>query len=456
MNYLKDTAECIKSELDIFLMPPLNVSIEQGQFEKIKPTINEDETIEFNYIGTDEYIDLTKCYVDLRAQVYKVNNNDAVRANLEKSDTVGPVNNFFHSLFSQIEVKLNNTSVENTNTTYPYKAYLTDLLNYSQDAKESLLQSTLFVKDRAGYMNNINANVKTEKKDNQDVKVPQECNTGFWQRKEYLKDGIVNLCGRLHCDIFNSDRYLLNKVNINIMLKKSSNAFCLLWMNDNTTYQVSINKIALYLRKVTVSPSVANAHNNALMKSLASYPIKRTRVSKHSIGTASGQTISETIYQGVLPTRVVLGMVANKAFIGNNLENPFNFQHFNISKLELKCSGALSPYKEALEFDFDKNVYMSGFRTLFDGIDKSESGNNISRHDYANGYTLFAFDFTPDMCSSNHFNIQRTGSLTVDMAFSQVPSSAITLIVYYEFDDIIYFDKNRQVMFANNGLITNN
>ena len=453
MNYLKNSPECIKSELDVFLMPPLNTSIEQGQFESIKPIINKDGTIEFNVVGTEDYIDLSKCYVDLTAKVYKVTDSSN-QPRLEAADTVGPINNFFHSLFSQIEVKLNNTSVENTNTTYPYKAYLTDLLNYNQDAKESFLQSTLFVKDTAGQMNNINAPVKRETVNNTAVERAQDHNAGFWGRKQFLKNGTVNMCGRLHCDIFNSDRYLLNKININIQMKESSDAFALMWANDQTQYKIDITKINFIVRRVKVSPALANAHNNTLMKSLACYPIKRTKVSKHSIST-TGQSFSETIYQGVLPSRVVIGMVSNRAFIGNNLENPFNFQHFNLTKLSLCSSGVLSPYKEAFEFDFNNNNYMSGFRTLFDGIDKAETGNNISRTDYPNGYALFAFDFTPDMCSSHHFNLQRTGSLSIDMGFSQELTTAITLLVYYEFDDIIYIDKYRQVEFANNGLASN-
>jgi hypothetical protein len=41
------------------------------------------------------------------------------------ADTVkiGPVNNFFHSIFQQVQVKFGGTPVENSNSTYAYKAY---------------------------------------------------------------------------------------------------------------------------------------------------------------------------------------------------------------------------------------------------------------------------------------------------------------------------------------------
>jgi hypothetical protein len=215
MNILKESPECTKSELDLFLMPPTNTSITQGQFDEIKPTIN-GSTIEFNYTGTEDYIDLSKCYLELTANIYNTANKTV---KLDVNDTVGPVNNFMHSLFSQVEVKLNNKLIENSNTTYAYKSYITDLLNYNQDAKESFLQSSLFVKDRASFMDSIENPIKTET--NKTVAV--DTNTGFWQRKQMLNGGTVQMSGRLHCDIFNSQRYLLNMINLHLTLTKSGN-----------------------------------------------------------------------------------------------------------------------------------------------------------------------------------------------------------------------------------------
>jgi hypothetical protein len=101
---------------------------------------------------------------------------------------------------------------------------------------------------------------------------------------------------------------------------------------------------------------------------------------------------------------------------------------------------------EAIKFDINNNEYISGFRTLTLGVDKSELGNNISRTDYKNGYTLFAYDFTPDLCSSEHFNIQKTGNLNLVIGFEKKLPEAVTLIAYFEFDDVIYIDSNRQVV----------
>jgi hypothetical protein len=58
--------------------------------------------------------------------------------NLEAADNVGPVNNFLHSLFSQVDVSLNGVLITNSSNTYGYRAYIENLLSYGSLAKKSL------------------------------------------------------------------------------------------------------------------------------------------------------------------------------------------------------------------------------------------------------------------------------------------------------------------------------
>ena len=50
-------------------------------------------------------------------------------------------------------------------------------------------------------------------------------------------------------------------------------------------------------------------------------------------------------------------------------------------------------------FSKDEPLYVEAYHTLFSGtgIHFLNEGNSISKDDYANGYTLFAFDLTPDL-----------------------------------------------------------
>ena len=142
------SCECTKSELDLFSVPPSQTSIESGTFVEFCPisTLTDDAPIEFDVTSSgDDYIDFANSYLHIKAKIQRVNG-----ANLEAADTVGPVNNLLHSLFSQADVSLNGTLITNSSNTYPYRAYLENLLSYGPAAKSSQHTSKLFYKDEAG------------------------------------------------------------------------------------------------------------------------------------------------------------------------------------------------------------------------------------------------------------------------------------------------------------------
>ena len=64
-------------------------------------------------------------------------------------------------------------------------------------------------------------------------------NKGFNSRKAIVNGGAVHLIGNLHCDLFNSDRYLINKVGIEVTLKRSKTEFCLMY-DDKNKYEIEI------------------------------------------------------------------------------------------------------------------------------------------------------------------------------------------------------------------------
>ena len=108
--------------------------------------------IEFDIASSgDDYIDFANSYLHVKAKITKANGS-----NLDGTDTVGPVNNFLHSLFSQIDVCFNGTLITNSTNTYPYRAYTENLLSYGPAAKKSQLTAGLFYKDEAGKMDKPN------------------------------------------------------------------------------------------------------------------------------------------------------------------------------------------------------------------------------------------------------------------------------------------------------------
>ncbi len=70
--------------------------------------------------------------------------------------------------------------------------------------------------------------------------------------------------GRLHVDIFNIDRFLLDGgVNLSLILTKKDDKFCLKGKNF-FDYEIKIEDIGLYVRRCVISNDVLVAHSLAL------------------------------------------------------------------------------------------------------------------------------------------------------------------------------------------------
>ncbi|GFU51754.1 uncharacterized protein TNCV_1202901 [Trichonephila clavipes] len=113
----------------------------------------------------------------------------------------GPVNLFLHSLFSQVDVSLNDRVVSNSSNTYPHRSYIETLLNHGYDSKTSQLTAELFYKDS---------------------------DDGLKKRTEFFKgSATADMIGCIHSDLFHQDRLLLNLVDLKIKLIRSKPGFCL-------------------------------------------------------------------------------------------------------------------------------------------------------------------------------------------------------------------------------------
>ena len=136
MTFVSDqSCECAKSELDIFAVPPTQTSVLHAEYVEYQPltSIFGNAPIEFNIIGTGEnYVDLANALLYVRAKIIRNNNTD-----LQGDSTVGPMNLMPHSMFSQVDISLNDTLISSLTNTYPYRAMLETLLSYGEDAKQS-------------------------------------------------------------------------------------------------------------------------------------------------------------------------------------------------------------------------------------------------------------------------------------------------------------------------------
>ena len=177
------------------------------------------------------------------------------------------MNNFLHSLFKQVDVFLKEKQVTQATGTYSYRAYLETLLNYGPAAKKSQLTAALFYKDTAGKMDTANPTLSANN---------ANTNQGLRTRYPFSREsGAIEMAGPIFCDVFRSERLLLSYVGLKVILNRNMNGFCLMASEADADYRVKLTEAYLEIRKVKVSPSISIAHELALKKGPAIYPIRR-------------------------------------------------------------------------------------------------------------------------------------------------------------------------------------
>jgi hypothetical protein len=193
-------------ELDLFSHQPMQNNIVSSYWNKVGPSNNmADSTyLEFLY-ETDNYVDLSNTYLNLRVKISDARaGNHAIAA----ATNVAGTNNWLHSLFARINLEIGGVSVTTPNDTYPYRAYLETVLSYGADAKKSHLQTQGYYKDEAGHMDTIG-----------------ERNKGYKARKELAEGGrLVELKGRLHLDMFQQPRLIPKGTKLKLTLYRTKDA----------------------------------------------------------------------------------------------------------------------------------------------------------------------------------------------------------------------------------------
>ena len=119
---------CVPDELNLFEVPPTNASIVSGYWDEVPPvtTLDDSSPIEFAITGTGDYIDPSQCALQISVKVQNADGRD-----LTNRSRVQPCNNMLHTMFSQVEICINNTYITSGNVNYGYKSFLESLFSFT-------------------------------------------------------------------------------------------------------------------------------------------------------------------------------------------------------------------------------------------------------------------------------------------------------------------------------------
>uniref|UniRef100_A0A915DMS5 Uncharacterized protein n=1 Tax=Ditylenchus dipsaci TaxID=166011 RepID=A0A915DMS5_9BILA len=418
------------SGLNIFTVPPTNVSVNKSVIREILPVNTIDESpYEFRVFSDNQWIDLSKTYLYLELALQKRTGNNWVPLVAADVD-VAPVQALGQSFIRQLKVHINGTEVYDSTNLYPYLSYIKNELTYSKDVKSSLLAST-------GYYNE-------DQHDN-------AADSGYVKRCATMANSqVCEYISLLDFDLANQSQYLLNNLNLHFTIYKSDDSFMIqkLSATDNNVYRVNLLSIKMYVKTIEVQNSLNLNVLTMLEKQSAKYPLRKTEI--RSCFLSAGRTqITYNAFSNIVPRRLLVTFVSNEAFNGSFRLSPFNFKPFDLRELTVNAGGInypTQPYN--MNFTGDRLSYMRAFVDMHNSSVPTENmTNGITIDKFLSGWTFFVIPLSSTLEDCGGFELIKNGTTTVSALFNTaIPNPGVTMLIIGEFDQLLSIDYNRVIM----------
>ncbi|XP_067650820.1 uncharacterized protein F54H12.2-like [Haliotis asinina] len=277
---------------------------------------------------------------------------------------------------------------------YSYKSYLKLLMRTGTAGKEACGTSQLFYRD------------------DDDVNSTDSItggNHGLLIRGDHTGlSRSVDMCGPLYEDVMESDKFLINEVDMQIKLYPSKPEFNIMSNVANKKFKIILEDVYLRLCKIRPTASIITGHANILATENAVYPYIKTDL---------------------------------RALNGDYEQNPFNFRFFDIATLGLYVNGESLPAQQLKIID---GYTIPGFQGLFDPRHPS-SAPNIKRKMFRKGYALFQFTLEPYYGREFLDQIKR-GNIRLQLQFSKALPETVSCLVYAEEPQLVKVDRARNIL----------
>lgn len=442
MSLLDSTSqECAKSELDLFNVGMTQTSIENSFFVRYHPltSLERSNNIEF-VVKTDakSYLDLQDTVLYMKWRIMKHNNEPFAKVASTDSDysktLVAPINYIHATAFKNVEVYLNGKPCSYADNLYSYRSYLESLLTFSEEAKSGQLQCAFYYQDAGDDLDSFGEHADDEDATENPGLTKRLLSTQFSQPFETF--------GRIHSEMFVQPKLLPGGCELRIKLHRNEAAFCLFAKNETEKYAVNIDTAILMVKHCEISPHVRESHLKMLQTHNMKFPVRRIEMKFFSRAGGRNDLSEQNLVSGILPRRVIVGLVESEAFNGKLTKNPFNFKNFDVSSVILRRNGAAVPFEE-LEMDYGSNNYSQAYLSLLQGTGKlfTDEGFAISYSQFKSGFSLYGFDLSNDLGSCGTFDLLTEGKLSLEIKLKTAHSSSITMVVYLEYDSVYEMDK---------------
>ena len=419
------------SSLDFFSPRPLQECI-TGKFElKIQPTSGiapVPSTLEFYAPPVPGYyLDISRVKLRMILEMKKQNGDDLGVGD----NNTGVVCNIPDSLFSHVDILLNEKSVVPHPENYSYKSIIQLYSRANNDSMRTHQGSCLAVVDDDASTT---------------------ANNSAWaaRRAPFANSNRVEVITRLKNDICSvrNNLLLLDNVSFRLRLQLHPDRYYLWCAAAPADAFLKIIQAEVKLQYVRINPELAIGVDMMLSSTNARYNYKSTQVKTFTMGSNSKQLAIPITFSGSLPTVFCVTFVETTAFQGLVTQSPYNFVHGKLTRLSI----FVNDREYRFTADMTKpmlctEMYESVSTAL--GLDGSdyETGNQYTLARYLKGMFGVFLDTSPDSSGNagESINLPLMGTISVHAEFEEPVASGLTVLCIGEFDRAIEIDQARQI-----------
>ena len=222
---------------------------------------------------------------------------------ISSADKVSTINNIFHSLFSSIDIYVNDLLITDPSSNwYSYRSYLEKLLTFSKNTKTVQLSA-------GGYFQDTHKKYDTISDENDGWKK---------RRLMFVSGSWVDFNESLHVYLTTARRYLPPNIRIKIVLHRNSDDFCLLMEETETKkYAIQMDELQMNLTKYDPDEELLDYHMKEMQISTPIIPFDRSFIKTFTVQKGTSDLSRYNIINGQqLPEQVLIMMVDEDSYIG--------------------------------------------------------------------------------------------------------------------------------------------
>ena len=265
--------ECVSAAVDLWSSVLTNTTVNSVYWQVYNPEVpleSSSNNIQFRLTPTDEWTSLSESYAKVTVKIHSNATNGVLPAFITgdpaTQNSVAFINNIGHSLWSQINFRINEELLSDSYATYSYLAYLVNLLSFNSDAMKTRLQIQGWELD-----SDITAAID----------VAAAADTAAKRRgvKTALSHELTLIFPIIH-PLWCQQKWIPPLTAMSLEFLKNSNAFALQTnqAGDTHTFTYKICKMQMFMKKIRLKASEKVRLENMLSKSPAKYPIRLTMV----------------------------------------------------------------------------------------------------------------------------------------------------------------------------------